>query len=588
MNSFTKKLDSTLKSIATYQKSGDAAKVATVWRDILHLFQVESRNRPDPEPDTKDSQYRRLFEAAKQAMFYLGGQGDFALTTVADYDHKLYGPFLGVSDNGSATKAIRQGAMASPKCEILGAKRLNPLTIGVSHDAERLGAVGEVVVGPDEYANIRLACRDRLLTTTNIGTRANVRYFHLPPVVELGGADFEQLIESGVDGIKREFSNYLPSELGKGRKMTVFVKFTSSVNPQIQLRVLKELARRVDSRELSRSKKHQLGWLAQLKNRSVDEFQGIAQIAKQTGITHVAVEGSYRKAAQDAISLPGLLNFYTPEDLTKVLSIAANQGLHVTTLCQVDPQTTARHIWTGLCVARSMGVDLGKYGTVPLSMAEQKEVVARIQHWLPFWCAAPVYYIDQPLVADREVFHEPNLVAGIKQWLEMVAILRVKVVLIDTANKSEKRKLLKTSPTDKVGFLSLEQVAELTKLGESKRIKILWAGGISLPQAYDLGKLGVFGMYVTSEAAETVALDNRSRRDPYLVTARRPESKAVARVKLLIEAGFLAGQGHKQIDSLAQQLLDSDTKNKLASAEQQLFNAVSEAWKVHFSQCRIR
>jgi hypothetical protein len=73
-----------------------------------------------------------------------------------------------------------------------------------------------------------------------------------------------------------------------------------------------------------------------------------------------------------------------------------------------------------------------------------------------------------------------------------------------------------------------------------------------------------------------------------LVTARRPETKAVARVKLLIEAGFLAGRGHDPIEPLAKQLLDSKPGSKRTGAEKQLFAAVSEAWKIHFSRFKIR
>src|SRR5262245_66393271 len=104
---------------------------------------------------------------------------------------------LGVSDEGSATAAIRHGALASPKCAAL--KQCTPLTVGVAHDAERLGAVGEVVVGPDEFAAIRLACRGRLLTTTNVGTRANVRNFLAPPEVRIRPGPTAQAVEAAAD-----------------------------------------------------------------------------------------------------------------------------------------------------------------------------------------------------------------------------------------------------------------------------------------------------------------------------------------------------------------------------------------------------
>src|SRR5262249_1753489 len=145
---------------------------------------------------------------------------------------------------------------------------------------------------------------------------------------------------------------------------------------------------------------------------------------------------------------------------------------------RVDPQTTARHVWTGLTVARNMGLELGKYGLAPLSFEDQKEVVARIQYWFPHWCAAPVYYIDYPLVTAKGVYHGPSLGDGIHRWLEMVAKLGVRVVLIDTAKKSEGRHLLRDSAEDTRGFLTADEIKELNAFAADLEVNTLWAGGI--------------------------------------------------------------------------------------------------------------
>ena len=58
-----------------------------------------------------------------------------------------------MSDEGGAAVEIRKGALASPKSKALG-KKISPLTVGVALDAERLGGVGEVPVGQDEFAEI--------------------------------------------------------------------------------------------------------------------------------------------------------------------------------------------------------------------------------------------------------------------------------------------------------------------------------------------------------------------------------------------------------------------------------------------------
>ena len=171
------------RAIERATSSHDARAAAAAWRAVLDEFDVVSRARPDPEPASGESDYRRLWDLAARAMANLGGEGEPPLLTVADYDSDRFGPLLGVSDEGSATAAIRSGALAAPKSAALAER--TSLTLGIAHDAERFGAVGEVAVGPDEFAAIRLACRGRVLTTTNTGSRVNVRLFLDPPVVEI-------------------------------------------------------------------------------------------------------------------------------------------------------------------------------------------------------------------------------------------------------------------------------------------------------------------------------------------------------------------------------------------------------------------
>ena len=61
-----------------------------------------------------------------------------------------------------------------------------------------------------------------------------------------------------------------------------------------------------------------------------------------------------------------------------------------------------------------------------------------------------------------DVFHGPRLAAGIRLWLDMVARHRVRVVLIDTVNKSEGRRLLKESDGDARGYLTRGEILKLT------------------------------------------------------------------------------------------------------------------------------
>ena len=518
---------------------GDAGRAAAGWRAVLDFYQDESSYRDDPEPDGKDAEYERLWDAARRAMAVLGGQAEPTLETLADYDHRRYGPLLGVSDEGSATAAVRHGALASPKCAALG--RRVPLAVGVAHDAERLGAVGEVAVGPDEYAAIRLACRGRLLTTTNVGTRVNVRHFLAPPEVRVRPGPTQQAVTAAVEHLKDRFAPFVRTPSGRARSLTVLVRFAPKAPARQRREVLRRLREAVAAGDFCNPKRHRLGLIAELTRtgagRLTEARTGI-DLAADCGVAEVALDG----ASRAAVSRAGLLNSFEPDELAEVLGYAAGRKVRVGPPLRVDPQTTARHVWTGLSVARNMGFELGKYGLVPLTFEEQKEVIARVQYWFPHWCAAPVCYVDHPIVTARDVYHGRRLADGVRRWLDMVAGLGVRVVLIDTAEKAEGRRLLKDAPDDARGFLSAKQIADLTAHAEAKGVKVLWAGGITLPQAYEFGRMGVFGVYVTSAAAGPGPVGKKYRRDPFLAGSREPKAEAVARVKLLLEAGFHVGR----------------------------------------------
>jgi hypothetical protein len=166
-----------------------------------------------------------------------------------------------------------------------------------------------------------------------------------------------------------------------------------------------------------------------------------------------------------------------------------------------------------------------------------------------------VYYIDYPLVTKTDVYHGPRLAEGIRLWLAMVAKLKVRVVLIDTAKKSTGKRLLKCDDNDEVGFLTEQEIASLMKFAQEHGVMVLWAGGVTLPQAFTLGRLGVFGLYVTTAAAMLMPLDRKARRDIYLTANREPNEVAVARVKLLIEAGFLIRNGVDGLEDDVREML---------------------------------
>jgi hypothetical protein len=104
---------------------------------------------------------------------------------MADYDSTLLGPILAVSDEGSAGSAIIDAAYGSAKAAALPS--LDPLTLGVLLDGERMTSAGEVPIGPDEYAALLAVARGRVLCTTNVGVRVNTRLARLLPEFAASG-----------------------------------------------------------------------------------------------------------------------------------------------------------------------------------------------------------------------------------------------------------------------------------------------------------------------------------------------------------------------------------------------------------------
>jgi hypothetical protein len=569
MTADAKRIDTLQREMDAAAERRNAAALAAVARDVLEYQATVNASRTDPEPQKGERDYERLWEMAKRAMAILGGQAEPPLQTLADYDSSRYGPMLGVSDEGSATAAIRRGALAAPKAAALPER--TPLSLGIAHDAERLGAVGEVAVGPDEFATIRLAARGRVLTTTNVGTRVNARLFLAPPELRVRRDGLDNAIER----LKIAFAPFVKAVSGRPRKLTVLVRFSPNFPVRQRKAALRKLQAAVAAGQFCNPKWHCLGLYV---NPGVGKQMGSRvrdgiDLAATAGLRDVAVVGLHDER-------------FGPFELDEILEHAAERGVRVVPRDHIDPQTTARHVWTGLAVARHMGLELGKYGLVPLTFEDQKQVVARIQYWFPDWCAAPVFYVDYPLVTATRAYHGASLGEGVRKWLEMIAGLGVRVVLIDTAKKSEGRRLLKDLPDDDQGFFIADEVKDLTAFAVRLGVKVLWAGGITPAQAYTLGRLGVFGLYVTTAAASLLPLDAKTRRDPGMLGIREPQAPAVARVKLLIEAGFLVSRGAAQLAAGAQALLAALAANDEDAARQSesaLHAATVEAWRTYLA-----
>lgn len=476
----------------------------------------------------------------REALGFLGGQADRHVSSLAEYDHALYGPYLGVSDEGGAAVAIRRATYATPKAHALKTKSA-PLTLGVALDAERLGSIGEVPVGPDEYADIWTECAGRLLMTTNVGSRANLRLYNRAPVVTIPANEKQVNLEKAETDLAVAFKPFLEAP-GGPRPLVVYVEFDSGSSPskEFQQKTLRALVDYTQKSGIAAPRIHEVGLNVQIGwgQKGCDAALDAIDVASLAGIKHVSIDGIVRKDADKVVSLSGLLNYLPPELINPILQKAKTKGVQVSSVNMPDADSVAREIWTGLNAARAMGFDLGKYGLFPLSLEESDRTVKQVQQWFPRWTAAPVFYIDQGVISAERVYAGADVGKGVEVWLRVVAKHKVRVVLIDTVDKSKGWRILK-SGDDPKGILTPKQIAHLNTLGQKLGIKVLWAGGITLEHAHQFGKLGVFGIYVTTSASKAAPVEGSYLDDPELASEKKPTFAGVLAVKTLLEAGFL-------------------------------------------------
>lgn len=562
-------------------------------RQILHLYEDVVRRHRKQQRTPDGVEFAHLKELAGQAIEQLGGQAEPCAVSLKDYDHHRYGPFLGVSDEGSAVEHIRDAALGSPKMKVLGDSE--PIIVGVSHDAERLAAVGEVAVGPEEYRNIRLGAIGYILTSTNIGTRLNLRYYRKRPVIEINPGEMESIVRHAAEQAERFFNPFLYTPDNVPRPLTVFACFRIPPSYKKRLEILKAILKEFNKGNFCDPKVHKLGLLVKVQSgkRGAKTTKKAVDLAIESGLVEVAIEGLVREQVADKISMPDLLNFFNAEQTTELMTYAAQRGIMLSPRNLVDTDTVARNVWRGLQSAKNMGLELGKYGLFPLTLPQFDVIMGTVQKWFSSWTAAPAFYIDFPAVNSSIVYTEDTITDGLRKWLEMVSKHDIKVVLIDTADKDKGRRILKYNPTDKVGILTYDQIADMDNYATKLGIKVLWAGGLSIPQAYQMGKLSVFGIYVTTAASAAVAVTGIYTNDRMLASQKEPTLKGVSRVKLLLEAGFMVHQFTRSnklqearaIETKAEVLIKAITARKIdeeriQSLQEDLYKQVVNAWKI--------
>jgi hypothetical protein len=473
------------------------------------------------------------------------------------YDQQRFGPVLGVSDEGAAAQTIADAAYASAKAKAVDAA--DAMVVGMILDGERMGSAGEVPIGPDEYAQVLPAAQGRIFCTTNVGVRVNTRFYQ--PLPEFRVADAQSDEQKWLDGIFEKFKPFINTPDGNPRPLMVRL-VTESRQCQDALRELvpKLEAGRKNGR-LGSSDLHRLSILVVFDDEirtsaEVEQIRQLMTLASELGVPEVAVDGRLVEAARRRISIQGLLNILDPDTARSLLRLGQELGVRVTYHFELDPETAARTVWTGLNSAHGCGLTAAKYGLFPLKLDQQRHVVRNVQRWMGDWTPIPAFYVDTALVTDDDVFESDRCVEAARLW----------------------------------GILSMDDVATLLGHAQNIGLKVLWSGGNSAQQAYELGKLGVFGIFTTGSTARVVPVHGTLEGDKQLAMEKEPTELGVRRVHALLQGGYVwsvlgdgDGQIRDEIEARSVTLLgaasDSDAcRTALASFDEVLVRGWKKYW----------
>src|SRR5262245_3380805 len=486
---------------------------------------------------------------------------------LAEYDSDQYGPLFAVSDEGSAGPVVLEAALSSAKA---AAGASSVFRLGVILDGERMTSAGEVPIGPPEYGELSTGAAGQLLLTTNVGTRINVRLTGQLP-------EFPA-VEKSAEAVIAAFHQFLDTPDSRPRPLTVRLQ----VDPGGDCTQLTALARKLDEArkkgQIGPADTHRLSVLVSFKEEiatdaQLEQIEAIITAAAGLGIPEVAIDGAQLPYARRRWGAQGLLNVLNVPAANRLLKFATARGVRLAPRYQVDVNSAARTIWTGLEAARTNGFDAGKYGLLPLTLEEQAQVIELITQWTSDWTAIPAFYVDTPLVTATEVLDVGQCEAAARRWLKAARGAGATTVLFDAPDRVSPRKLVHGSDSPD-GVLTPDQIEALRDYGELLGVRILWSGGITAAQAFDLARRRVFGIFSTSSTAAKIAVTAQFEQDPRLAAENEPTEFGVRRMHEIIQGGFLAirmGDGHgdlaRELETSTSSLVGSEAANSRAALE---------------------
>ena len=425
-------------------------------------------------------------------------------------------------------------------------------------------SAGEVPIGPPEYSALSAAAAGRLLLTTNVGTRINARLTGQLP-------EFPAL-EKSAQAVIDEFHQFLDTPDRRPRSLTVRLQLDPGADCTRLAALVGKLDKARKKGEIGPADTHQLSVLVSFKEEiatdaQLEQIEAIIAAAADLGVPEVAIDGAQLLYARRRWGAQGLLNVLSIPASNRLLKFATARGVRLSPRYQIDIDLAARTIWTGLEAARVNGFDAGKYGLLPLTLEEQGQVIEVITRWTSGWTAIPAFYVDTPLVTATEVFDVAQCDVAARRWLKRARGAGATTVLFDAPDRVNPRKLVQASDSPN-GVLTPDQIEALRDYGELLGVKILWSGGITAPQAFDLAQRRVFGIFSTSSTAvgpaAKMAVTAQFERDPHLAAEYEPTEFGVRRMHAIIQGGFLSSRMRESHAGLAREL-ETSTRNVVAS-----------------------
>ncbi len=509
-----------------------------------------------------------------------------------EYDSDRFGPLLAVSDEGENAGAIARAAYASAKARALSPA--SPMPLGVMIDGERMVSAGEGPIGPDEYAKLIAAAFERTLCSTNVGVRVNARLYRLLPEFSVADAAADE--QKWLQSVIAAFTPFLKTPDGVSRGLTVRLIVQRSDAPATVTRLIAKFEAGRSHGLIGPASLHKLSLLS-ITNGPIrqgvetEEIKRVIAIAAQIGISEVAIDGDLTLAARERMSVASLLNILDVSTLRDLFAVTRQNHVQLVYRYQVDVDSAARTIWTGLQVARSYGFTAGKYGLVPLTLEEQVRAVALISSWTEGWTAIPAFYVDTPLVSTDEVFDASRCVEAALLWMREVRGAGARLALFDCPDRLAGRHLIRDALHPE-GVLTLDEIATLEQRAKELGLKPMWSGGITARLAFALGAQRVFAIFSTGAASKQVPVHGSFADDPELASESAPTELGVRRVHAALQAGFLSAALSRrnpelanEVSARANRLLDAiDAQAGLEEALASADETFARAWTAHWAR----